>query len=244
MIYGYVYLTHDLTNGMMYVGQTIRKGLWHSGKYNGSGCYFQNAKDKHGEENFTSEIVELTPHGVDEKESIAILDRAEIKWIHFYRTNYGPDRLYNIATGGKSGGPGTHSEETKQKMSASRSAWLSVPENMEIHRQSVIRARAENTEMYSNLMLDAWAKAKEDGAKYEAWRDALKRGKRDPEKRKRWYDAAVAPKCVEFSFRDPSGEIKTGRNLKRFCRENDLDYMTMYFIRRGNGKDHRGWTLA
>ena len=57
-MYGFIYITTNLINGMKYVGQKQydKYGRWKS--YLGSGIYLKRAINKYGEENFTREIIE------------------------------------------------------------------------------------------------------------------------------------------------------------------------------------------
>lgn len=89
MKYGYIYLTENILNGRIYIGQ--RKGLFCSW-YLGSGKILEKAIQKDGKNNFRINIV---AYAKDKEE----LDKYEIKLISIYRKRGA--NLYNIADGGQ-----------------------------------------------------------------------------------------------------------------------------------------------
>lgn len=110
--YGYVYLTTNLVNGKMYIGQH------HFNEYDkwylGSGKLLQQAIKKYGRDNFEKVIIEYAKN-LDE------LNQREKYWIDYVGANMDMNHTtwYNIAEGGLN--PPViyghkHSEETKKKM--------------------------------------------------------------------------------------------------------------------------------
>jgi len=115
--YGYVYLTTNLVNGRVYVGQRIGNFNF---EYLGSGVCLQRAIRKYGKNKFVVKFVKCAGDK-------AGLDFLEIKYIAQYRKRLGKENVYNVLNGGDGGGEGgpffkghNHSEETKKKMSIAR----------------------------------------------------------------------------------------------------------------------------
>ena len=104
-----IYRITNLINGKTYIGQHKYKKL--NDEYMGSGVYLAKAKKKYGIENFKKDILVF---GIVRKDFIDLLEKEYIK---FYRSIGKAE--YNIANGGN--GRGTVSDETKQKISKSRS---------------------------------------------------------------------------------------------------------------------------
>lgn len=90
-MYGYIYLTTNLVNGMMYIGQHRASEFTES--YKGSGDKIKKAFKKFGWDNFSVKLLKVC-------ESQEELDLSEIEMIKVYRDSFGRDKLYNIAKGG------------------------------------------------------------------------------------------------------------------------------------------------
>lgn len=89
-MYGYIYKTTNLLNGMIYIGQ--KKSSKKLEYYLGSGKHLKRAINVYGKENFKCEIIE-------EINCVEDLDSREIYWIKYYdATN--PKVGYNISDGG------------------------------------------------------------------------------------------------------------------------------------------------
>jgi group I intron endonuclease len=109
-----IYKITNTKNTKIYIGQTIQKlqdRLNHHFRGNPESVMYR-AGAKHGRENFTIEEI-------DSAMTIEELNEKEIYWIAFYDST---DRSkgYNLMSGG--GNKGTHSEESKLKMSKSQKA--------------------------------------------------------------------------------------------------------------------------
>lgn len=90
--YGFVYLTRNIKNGKMYIGQThYRQNLCE--KYFGSGKAIRRALKVHGAEAFTREKIfeAFTKEGLDWAERVIIADHDAVRSKMFY----------NIAPGGR-----------------------------------------------------------------------------------------------------------------------------------------------
>jgi group I intron endonuclease len=106
-----IYLTTNLVNDKIYIGQTMVNDF--NFKYIGSGSLLHKAIKKYGKENFVRTNLQYT----DNKED---LDWYEQYWIDFFRKNNW--EMYNISAGGdgcKAKGL-KRSEETKKRMSESK----------------------------------------------------------------------------------------------------------------------------
>lgn len=91
MDYGYVYLTSNLVNGNVYVGQ--KKSSVFLPDYLGSGTVIGHAVNKYGRHNFKVELLEFAP-------DLQSLNEKEIKHIARCRESMGASRVYNIRPGG------------------------------------------------------------------------------------------------------------------------------------------------
>ena len=92
-MYGYIYKTTNLVNGKIYIGQH-HSSVFEPEKYIGSGCLINKAIKKYGFEKFKCELIE-------ECNSKEDLNKAEIKWINYYKT-LNVDS-YNLGDGGEGG---------------------------------------------------------------------------------------------------------------------------------------------
>lgn len=89
---GYVYLTTNDINDIVYVGK--RQKPYFDKKYKGSGKHLKLAFKKYGKDKFHSRIIERCG-------TVEDLCSAEKKWIAYYKTQ--GYKLYNIAEGGEGG---------------------------------------------------------------------------------------------------------------------------------------------
>lgn len=109
-MYGYIYLTTNNINGKIYVGQHKSK-KFDTGYY-GSGKRFVNALNKYGKENFSVDVLEWCDTSED-------LDKQEMYWIDKLNST-NRDIGYNITKGGEGWKGGKHTQETKAKISKSK----------------------------------------------------------------------------------------------------------------------------
>jgi predicted transcriptional regulator len=91
-MYGYIYITTNLINGMQYIGK--RKGEFFP-KYLGSGLRLKKAIRIHGRKNFSVEILSIE----DNKESLDLAEIFTIAEFDAVNSSY----FYNIASGGSGG---------------------------------------------------------------------------------------------------------------------------------------------
>jgi len=91
--YGYVYLTTNLVNGMVYIGMS--EGVFKP-TYLGSGMYLKRAVKAYGKENFRVTILEFSMSKDD-------LNSLEKYYISHGRECLGRDMMYNVSDGGDGG---------------------------------------------------------------------------------------------------------------------------------------------
>lgn len=105
-----VYMHTNKINGKMYIGITGQKPRkrWKNGYGYDTGCYFRNAIDKYGWDNFEHTI--LMTHLLEEQAKII-----EIELIHKYNTT-NRDVGYNRTLGGDGNSGSFMTEETKEKL--------------------------------------------------------------------------------------------------------------------------------
>lgn len=141
-MYGYIYLTTNLVNGLIYVGQHVAT-QFEPEKYIGSGTAFRKALKEFKRENFKCELLE-------EAFSQADLDAKETYWIdHLEAMN--PTIGYNLKGGGGHGRGYKHSEEDKIKCGNSWRGKKRPPRTKE-HIAKLIKAntgfkRSEETKL-------------------------------------------------------------------------------------------------
>lgn len=106
-MYGYVYLTTNLINNKLYIGQHRYSKPVIDRSYLGSGYVLRNAIKKYGKENFKCEILEFieTKQDANEREKF---------WIAYYRENF-PGMVYNINGGGEGADYTRYSAEWKKE---------------------------------------------------------------------------------------------------------------------------------
>lgn len=105
-MYGYVYITTDLTNGLIYIGQHVAP-KFEPDRYIGSGTAFKKALKEHKRENFTCKLLE---EASTQKE----LNNKEAYWIAYYDA-MNPLVGYNLKEGGSGGKGYKHTPEDRIK---------------------------------------------------------------------------------------------------------------------------------
>lgn len=58
-----------------------------------------------------------------------------------------------------------------------------------------------------------------------------------------WRELVGNMNSKDFVIKSPSGEIFKGRNIKKFCIENNLHHQSICRVISGERKFHKGWTL-
>ena len=149
----YIYRITNKINGKTYIGQHKYKKL--NDNYMGSGVLLAKAKSKYGIKNFEKEILEFDIPNVE------LANDFEQMYILFERAKGKAE--YNIAPGGL-GHFGHHSEETKKKMSKTRTG-IKYSEEHRIHISESLKGRIISEETRkkiseANKGHQAWNKGK------------------------------------------------------------------------------------
>lgn len=109
-LYGFIYVTTNLVNGKMYVGQKKIKGKHKNWKeYLGSGTVFRRAIEKHGVENFKRVIIDIAFNKQE-------LDSLEKYYTYLFDVVDSPS-WYNLCYGGRSNSGYKYTEEQRKALS-------------------------------------------------------------------------------------------------------------------------------
>ena len=129
-----VYLTTDLTNGMVYAGVHTLADTWKSRNYLGSGYYLNNAVKAHGRKNFSREIL----WWCDSKKAALELEGLLVdrNWLKSPMT-------YNLLLGG-GGKKENFDQSTKDKISQSLKEYWNVKEHREKRSKKSIEIYKNN----------------------------------------------------------------------------------------------------
>ena len=120
MVTGIVYMFENKTNKKKYIGKTTRpKERYNEHRRATDGSLFHRAIKKYGFDNFKYTILEKRIFE-NKKQANHELDIIEKEYIEKYKTKE-RDFGYNLTDGGEGGCGCTRSEETKRKMSISKS---------------------------------------------------------------------------------------------------------------------------
>lgn len=105
----YIYVTQNLINGKIYIGQS-KRDIEESKDYYGSGIILNKAIKKYGKENFCKTIL---AKNINTNQKMNLLEKYYIKLLNSQDSVIG----YNIADGGTGGNTGGMREETKIRKS-------------------------------------------------------------------------------------------------------------------------------
>lgn len=129
---GYIYLTSNEINDILYIGKRQKPRFEKC--YKGSGTHLKLAFTKYGRDKFTTSIIE-------ECNTIEDLNQAEKKWIKFYRDN--GYELYNIADGGDGGNCIKWDEFPPEKMAIAK-------------EKNSLAHKGENNSFYGKTHNEEW----------------------------------------------------------------------------------------
>lgn len=126
-MYGYIYMTTNLTNNKKYIGKHKSDIL--DEKYLGSGKVLHYAINKYGKKSFKCEILEWC-------ETLSELNEREKYWISFYKAII-DHKFYNILPGGDGGCEKGRklSEEHKKKIGDAQRGVLDGPPSIETRKK-------------------------------------------------------------------------------------------------------------
>lgn len=213
-MYGYIYETTNLINGMRYIGQ--HKSDKFDPSYLGSGIRLNKAINKYGRENFKVELITWK----DTKED---LDWEEKKCIYFWKKAY-KDELYNDAFGGEGGNTCRYkNQEEIEEICRKRNNALKG--QIYIHKNNIIKR--VNSEDFENIYKqDGWEKGftkelieKQANARnYDVIIKKLKQIKMTDEKKNR-ISKSVKNLWNDEEYRKHQSDVHKGNKLSKESRE-------------------------
>lgn len=240
-MYGYIYLTQNLTNNRKYIGQ--RK--WNTfeniseDKYLGSGIILKQAIQKYGEGNFKKQILCIC----DTKEELCSMEKKYIQETNAINS----DDYYNIHEGGNGGNTRagytteemeafklkmktvrknyTHSVETRKKISE---AGLKRPNHMKLPKYRKMfseKFKGENNPMFGRKLSDEQIQKLKDShnGKFD-YNKGIIMSEEQKEKisnslKETWKDEEVRNKWIESKYgRVQSEETKHKMSIKAYER--------------------------
>jgi len=210
-----IYLTKNLVNGKIYIGQHSTNKL--EDGYLGSGNVLELAIKKYGRKNFERIILEHCDVAEE-------LSEKERYWIKLYNSN-NKQIGYNISGGGEGMVGYVIAEETKEKISKSIKLFNKQhPEKLkELHRKcKELWNTQEKKEFASQRALKQFS---------------------DPKQRKMASERARGNnyKAKTYIITFPDGHEETIENLKKFCREWELNKECMCMVASGKQLHHKNF---
>jgi group I intron endonuclease len=216
---GTIYCAHCLVSGKKYIGKTrqkLEKRInQHYKDRKRLNYLFYKAINKHGWDSFIWGIVENC--------DLSSINEREEYWISFYKVNH-PNYGYNLSSGGEFGIPretlvecgkrnGNYAKENKIGLFS-----LTKEQKIEIGKIGGSKAKRMGVGIH--------ALTSEDKSKYGKIGGLIR-----AEQTARY-----------FELLSPSGEIHTGKNMTKFCKENNLTPSAICLVLNGGAKHHKGWT--
>lgn len=224
------------TDELFYIGKGTGRRAWDKSKRN---AHWHNVVNKHG---YTVKILyeDLSEEDAYSMERKLILE-------------VGLENLTNMTEGGL----GMTSEQAKKLFIMLRND----PEYKKAHMEGVKR-RSKNSDWYNNQIIknrklaedEQWKESVlngrleflQDAERYNKWIErkshATNRALENSEYKKKLEDTKEHVK-KEATLVSPTGELFHFRGVKKFAREQGLDYTRIARVIRGERKSHKGWKL-
>ena len=227
MSYGYVYVVRNDVNGKKYIGQTTRsvEERWkeHLRKTITYDHPFSRALRKYNEEDFSLEV--LCECSCQEE-----LDTKEVYYIENLNTisPFG----YNCTYGGVGG---KLSKETVRKISSSL---IGKTHSDETKRKMSVSRTGKRNGMYGKEMSESTKNKISESLK------GRYTGEFHPMYGKKHSEEAIDKMSKEYVFVSPDGETVKLKNLYKFCKESreNLNPSHMVAVYKGKRNSHKGWT--
>ena len=211
-MYGYIYITTNLINNRIYVGQ--HKHTNYDNTYYGSGKLIRRAIDKYGLENFTNEVLETA-------ENLEELCQKEIFWINKKHSlsKYGN---YNLLKGGQFGDItyGMSQEEYAEhcaKMAGKNNGMYKSGERG-IHPKGF--KGHHHDENFSEIMHNRMSGSSNPMFKVSS--NSFKNGHPKGFKGHHHDETTVWKHSKHLEITLPNGTVVTSDNLSKFCREYNI----------------------
>jgi group I intron endonuclease len=218
-----IYKITNKINGLSYIGQTTKT---FEERYNGSGhwwvctgnAHLKNSASKYGHDKFVIEILEKDIKTIKE------LDRLEILYIKKFNTLH--PNGYNFCSGG---GHRDYCQEICDKISESH------------RRGKIYKFKNPNGEIVKVKNLARFCK--ENNLSRTMMVSLFRKDKRYKQ-HKGWTLPETSLK--EKKYISPEGKliILKERELRPFCRKNNLHHYCMIEVWKGSQKKHKGWIKA
>jgi len=220
-----VYRAVCSVTGKSYIGQTQTGLEERKRQHNKSNknLPFYNAIRLYGKDSFEWSVLWTGCNQVD-------CDTVEINLIQFYNS-LSPNG-YNLKSGGNGGG--THSLETKQKMSdlkVGKSTWC---KGLTKETDSRVEQRAESQR--------GIFKSEEHRVKLRIAK--LGKPAQWTSERNKWYSGENSFSALTFLITKPSGEIIKITSLATFCKANELNRHCMRRVAQGIQEHHKGYRCS
>lgn len=237
-IYGIIYKVTNLINDKLYIGQTI-KTLEHRKTQHENDSLYKSLKSynyplhkairKYGKENFKWEEIDVA-YSKDE------LNKKEIYYIELYDTFHGDG--YNCTIGGEGTIGRTPSQETieknRQANSGENNFWYGKKLSDE-HKKKISESKKGKklSDEHKRNISEA-QKGRKITFSEEA-KENIRRG--IEEKRTRRINVYYFDKVT----REIGDFIETATNIKRYCREHNLDDGAVHRVLKGKAQHHKGY---
>lgn len=197
--------------------------------------HLQNAYNKYGKHAFEFVIIELVPN----KNSL-------IKREQFYIDKLNP--IYNICKIANSSLGIKRTEDTKHKLSLAKKGnknALGAVRSEKTKQQISNSCKKLKNALGHKHTIESKRKISENNSKY--WKNKnrsedtkLKISK--SKKGKKLSEGAIYKISKPFKLLSPEGSIIEGRNIRKFCRENNLKPSNICAVIKNKRKSHKGWT--
>lgn len=214
----YLIYKHTSPSGKSYIGITNNYDIRSSSHKSGTnGCTaFAAAIRKYGWDNFMHEVIiqDITKEEAIELEPLLIES-------HGTRSPYG----YNLSSGGECW---THSEESKKKMSESRTGRVMSAES-KLKKSEALKGRPR-----PQHVIDA-VKAANTGRKWTTEQKAA------ASKARKGVSKTAPTRILSWIVTSPDGVIYDVLGLKPFCEKHGLVFTLMRKVAAGKAEHHKGW---
>lgn len=221
---GLIYQITNKINGKKYIGQTKRtlecRVREHKRDFNRLNFYLYSALRKYDFENFQWSILEdnIQPEDLNDREKY---------WIKELNT-FAPNG-YNLTSGG---GQGREvSLETRRKISNSRKGIVFSEE----HRRNMSIARKSKTFSEQHKRSLSLAQIGRKHSQETKDKIGLK------SKNRKQSEEQILNKSLYYQITDPEGNIFTIQNLRKFCRENNLNNSALIKVSQGKHSQHKNY---
>lgn len=217
-----IYAVYNETAGKVYIGSAkILSRRWDEHKKllrrnKHKNPHLQSSWNLHSEKSFIFIIIEFV--------NFETLLEREQYWLDKISETY---EIYNcnLKVSGFHGRQ--HSEETKRKISETKK----LQQHRFTHTEETKRKMSE---IQKNIKKKPLTKEHKKNISLSSKRLPMS----DSNKQK-----LIEATTIEFTIKDPEGNIHTGKNLESFCRFHDINASAINAVLKGKRRHHKKWTL-